>query len=435
VLALTTEANGTFRPTLRSLRKAGGDAVTRGFDVFMNETFGNESFFGDVLGLHTVLNDLPPTTAVAAGVQVDLAKVPAGIAAVMTGADYAAKTAALGDPAVTRQLIKAGAVVGVKGFYANGTTDVLERVGITCALCHQVVKPTAFQLAASGAPTELPIGNLEVNGKPNAKMNAGLVLSLTPFAVDHGAAGLLAGWGANRFDVRALPDNAFDDGVNNPTDTPPIWNFVDLEEQGYPFGWDGLFVGENALASQAEAVYDVVMHANGAFGTPAATLPAALRVAPPQKLVDDLAKADDDVAGTPGNVVDHQKLLDLQEWMRSTTSPAPGAFDPARAEQGFRIFNGKGACFTCHTTAELSGTRNGPFVGNITATPAAGDLAGGIKVPSLRGVASSAPYFHDDSAATLQDAIEVVTTAVSGVTGASFSADEKAAVVEYLKSL
>jgi cytochrome c2 len=352
----------------------------------------------------------------------------------MTGSDLAAKDAALQDPAITRKLIKAGAVVGVKGFYAtsDAADDQMIRVGVTCALCHQVVKPTTFQL--SSGPAALPIGPLELDGMPNARMDAGKILSFTPFAIGAGQAtvDLLAGWGPNRFDIRALPDNAFEYTVDDPTDTPPIWNFVDLEAESYPFGWDGLFVGQDALASQAEAVYDVVMHANGAFGTANGTLPPALRVMPPQRILDGLAQAE---AAVPGNDVDRQKLLDLQEWMRSITSPAPGAFDEAKAEEGFRIFNGKGACNTCHTTPELSGTKSGPFLASITATSAAGDLAGGIKVPSLRGVSRTAPYFHDDSAATLADAVERVTAVVSSVSGATFSADEKAALVEYLKSL
>jgi hypothetical protein len=230
----------------------------------------------------------------------------------------------------------------------------------------------------------------------------------------------------------ATANQALDDAADNATDTPPIWNFVDLEAAGYAFGWDGLFAGQDALASQAEAVYHLVMNGKGAFGTPQGALPPALRVAPPQRILDRLAGA---AAPSAEILITKDKLLDLQDWMRSIVSPAPGPFDEGKAEQGFAIFNGKGACNTCHTTPELSGTKSGPFLANITAVPAAGDLQGGIKVPSLRGVARTAPYFHDDSAATLPDAVERVTAVVTNVTGAAFSADEKAALVEYLKSL
>jgi hypothetical protein len=436
VLALTSFTNETYRVTFRSLQTSAGPAVARGFGVFMDDTFGNEAFFGGALGLHTVLNGVAPVDAVALGAQVDLAKVPAPIVAAMlddTPAGLDAKMAALTSPATTRALIQAGAVVGVKGVYGDPASDAMTSVGITCALCHQKVKPTTFKLKdAAGQPVDvaLPIGPLDVNGAPNAAMDAGKILSFTPGAVALGLSPVLAGWGPNRFDIRAI--NAFDDGVNNPTDTPPLWNFVDLESQGYPFGWDGLFVGQDALASQAEAVYHIVMHGKGAFGTANGALPPALRVAPPPELLAALAAA----ASPAGEIlITREKLLDLQEWMRSIASPAPGAFDGAKAEAGWRLFNGRGACASCHTTPELSGTKAGPFVPNITAVPAAGGLAGGIKVPSLRGAAASAPYFHDDSAADLPAAVGRVSAVLDSLGVVTLTATEQEELVEYLKSL
>jgi mono/diheme cytochrome c family protein len=433
VLALTSASSGTFRAVLRSRQLASGPGVAAGFRVFMYETFGNEAFFGGVVGLHTVLNGVAPVDAVALGAQVDLARVPDEIKAVMTGTNYAAKAAALGNPATTRALIKAGAVVGVEGRYATSapTDDTLVSVGLTCALCHQKVTPTAFQLSAPpAAATPLPIGPLSVDGVPNEKMDAGKILSFTPFAVGAGQAtvDLLAGWGPNRFDVRALPDNVLDDLVDNPTDTPPLWNFLDLEAQGYGFGWDGLFKGADALASQAEAVYDLVMHANGAFGTSSGSIDPALAVTPPAALLTALAKAETDA---PGNDVDRQKLLDLQTWMRSVPSPAPGAHDAVAAERGFRLFYGKGGCAGCHSTPDLTGP--GLF-NNITEVPPDGDLAGGVHIPSLRGVSHTAPYFHDDSADTLPAAVARVATVLSGF-GVVLTPEEQAELVEYLKSL
>jgi hypothetical protein len=436
VLALTSRTDETYRVVFRSLQTASGDAVRRGLDVFLNETFGNEAFFGTALGLHTVLNNVKPVDAVALGAQVDLSKVPAPIVAAMlddTPAGIDAKMAALNDPAITRALIKAGAVVGVQGVYADPASDVMTSVGVTCALCHQNVTPTVFRIkdgAGQVVAAALPIGPLAVDGKPNTAMDAGKILSFTPGAQSLGLAPVLAGWGPNRFDVRAA--NALDDGANNPTDTPPLWNFVDLEAAGYPFGWDGLFVGTDALASQAEAVYHLVMGGKGAFATANGALPPALRVTPPAALVSRITAA----ARPAGDIqITRDKLLDLQAWMRSIPSPAPGAFDAVKAEAGWRLFNGKGACATCHTTPELSGTRNGPFVPNITAVPAMGDLAGGIKVPSLRGAARSAPYFHDDSVATLAGAVDRVADVLSGLGVVTLTATERDQLVEYMKSL
>jgi hypothetical protein len=443
VVALTVDPSGTFQVVHRSLQRTTGPAVAAGFDVFMNETFLNENFFGDIVGLHTLLNATTPAAAVALGVQVDLAKVPADIVAVMTGADLAAKDAALADPAVTRQLIKAGAVIGVKGVYATPVPadDVMISAGLTCALCHINVTPTEFLLNAGA--TLLPIGPLQVDGVPNTAMDAGAILALTPFAQTAGQAtiDLLNGWGPGAFDVRALPDNPLDDGVDNPTSNPPLWNFVDLEEQGYQFGWDGLFendgINNNALASQAEAVYDLVMHANGAFGIapfsgpPTGNLPPELSVIPPQALLDRLAAADAAVPpGVPGNDIVTQDLLDVQAWMRSIVSPAPGPFNEAQAEQGFKLFHVTAGCVSCHANVDLSGP--GLFIFVQPQAPL-GDLAGGIRLPSLRGVSRTAPYFHNHAALTLE---AVITNFINqNLIPSALTLEEQAALVEYLKSL
>jgi len=63
-----------------------------------------------------------------------------------------------------------------------------------------------------------------MDGVPNLAMDAGAILSLTPYAQSAGPAtvSLLQSWGPGRFDVRALPDNPLNDGVNNPTKVPPL---------------------------------------------------------------------------------------------------------------------------------------------------------------------------------------------------------------------
>ena len=421
---------GVYRPVLRALQAESGDGVTRGQGIFLDETFGNEAFFGDTLGLHTVLNGLSPADAVAAGVQVDLAKVPQGIANVMLGNDFAAKQAALGNPAVTQALLKADAVVGVKARFADAESTTLTSAGITCALCHVNVEPTEFEISP-GVLTPLPIGALKLDGQPNLRMDAGAILAATPFATSAGppTIAFLQSFGPGRFDVRALPGNPLEDNVPNPTSFPPLWNFPDLTAQGYAFNWDGLFRSsgdpELSLASQAEAVYDLVMHANGAFGTSTGTFPPQLSVAPPEALVAVLVDAE---AAEPGNVITQQALRDVQAFQRSLVSPAPQAFDEAVAEQGFELFNGKAQCAGCHRTAEFTG----PVVSaNITLSKPAGGLEGGIKTPGLRGISATAPYFHDGSAGTLDEVMDIY----SGRIVNALSDSEKAAVVEYMKSL
>ncbi|MFL5299318.1 MAG: c-type cytochrome, partial [Anaeromyxobacteraceae bacterium] len=234
----------------------------------------------------------------------------------------------------------------------------------------------------------------------------------------------MGGWGASKFDVRnpATANGALDDGANNPTLTPPLWNFVDLEAEQYPFGWDGLFFGTDALASQAEAVYHLVMGGQGAFAQPGGAIAPALRVTPPDRILSKLPGA---ASATP--LVTADKLHDLQEWMRSITSPAPGAFDAAQAEQGWRLFHTRG-CTECHKTPELSGDKDTI----IPVANTAGDLAGGIRPPSLRGLtAAGPPYYHDGRAPSLAKAVELMNGRVDN----SLTPADQAAVVEYLKSL
>ncbi len=444
VVTLTTELRATYRAIHRELQIASGDAVARGRDVFMYETFGNEDFFGDVLGLHTLLNGVPPAAAVGLGVQVDINRVPQSIVDVLTGDNFAAKQAALQDPSVTRALIKSGAVIGVVGRYDDPASNVMTSAAITCSLCHVAASTTEFELAP-GQMTALPVGQPQFDGVPNNALDAGAILALTPTAQALGLSNLLNGWGSGRFDVRALdlPNvdrNPLEDGVDNPTTYPPIWNFVDLAEQGYRIGWDGLFVDNgadnNALASISEAVYDLVFHGNGAFGIPpfavkggvgGGTFPPELSIVPPQELVDALIVSEME---KPGNdVLPPAKLLDMQTFMRSIASPAPGDFDETLAEVGFELFHGAANCASCHLSAEFTG----PGLHSITATPPAGGLAAGIKVPGLRGISRTAPYFHDGSAADLAAAVDRLVERGMGIP--NLTSEERSALIEYLKSL
>jgi mono/diheme cytochrome c family protein len=442
-VGLTRDTGATYRAVYRSLKVATGPGVERGRVVFMDETFGNEDFFGAVLGLHELLNGVPPVAAVGLGVQVDITQVPQPIVDVLTGDDDGATLAVLENPEVTRALIKADAVIGVKGFYSDPASDVMTSAGITCALCHVTVTPSDF-----GPPLGvLPIGEPRFDGVPNNAMDAGAILALTPTIQSAFPAlvPVLNGWGPGRFDVRALdvPNvdrNPLEDGIDNPTTYPPLWNFLDLSAQAYRIGWDGLFldngVTNNALGSISEAVYDLIFHGNGAFGYPpfvidggdGGTLPPELSIEPPPELVAGLVQSEIE---RPGNdIVPPEKLLDVQAFMRSIARPPPGPFDESAAEMGFELFHGKANCVACHQTADLTGP--GLFT-DITAMPPQGGLAAGIKVPGLRGIATTAPYFHDGSAATLA---EVVARFVQrGVEVPPLAPDEQAALVEYLKSL
>src|SRR6266446_9644306 len=112
--------------------------IEEGRQTFRHETFGDEDFWGGTIKLHQAIegsahggvgNGVSPATALAVGLKVDADVLPASLIN-----DLKANRVDLNDPAVTLQLLDASAVVGVKGF-SNGAGG-LQKVGITCALCH-----------------------------------------------------------------------------------------------------------------------------------------------------------------------------------------------------------------------------------------------------------------------------------------------------------
>ncbi|MEE9355533.1 MAG: hypothetical protein V3U75_08075 [Methylococcaceae bacterium] len=218
-VTLTKRTRGLYRVVHRTLQARSGPRVERGRDLYFDETWGDEVFWGDRFKLHEVLNTVTPVQAVGIGVQIDVTKVPQPIVDVLVGDDFATKQAALNDPAITRALIKADAVIGVRGLFEdNDNPDQLTSVGLTCALCHVTVEPMEFQLQENATATPLPIG-IPVLGPPNTKLDAGLLLSFTPF-VQNQTPELIpeyTSWGPGNFDPRFFENNPFNDQVNNPS--------------------------------------------------------------------------------------------------------------------------------------------------------------------------------------------------------------------------
>jgi mono/diheme cytochrome c family protein len=315
--------------------------------------------------------------------------------------------------------------------------DKLTSAGLTCALCHVTVTPTPFQLAPPPAePVPLPIG-FPILGPPNTKMNAGLILSLTPL-VQAGSENpnidQYQSWGPGNFDPRFLPGNPIDDGVNNPSNFPPHWNYIDLAEQEYTVTWPGILQlrpDNHSLGAGPGCGIDLVFGINGAFLTPNSVIQNFEIANPiPPEIEAALIQAEID---EPGTVLQLDDLLNLEAFLQSIVSPAPGPFDEAKAEVGLALFYDRANCVACHETEE--GTGDEGFFTNIVENPPQGLLSIGIKTPGLRGLAFTAPYFHDGSAATLADVVERYTSPDIPEVPEDLTAEEQEAVVEYLKSL
>jgi cytochrome c peroxidase len=112
-----------------------------------------------------------------------------------------------------------------------------------------------------------------------------------------------------------------------------------------------------------------------------------------------------------GSAPDRQNILDaLMTFEKSLVTPG-ARFDrwlggdasalSASEIEGYGLFKSLG-CISCHQGVNVGGNlfeRQGVFHPLVKGTPQV------VRVPSLRNVATTAPYFHDGSAATLQDAV------------------------------
>jgi mono/diheme cytochrome c family protein len=362
----------------------------QGKQIFRFDTFGDEAFWTDALGMHEVIGTrVDPMTALSVGLKVDAEALPPAVAEAIRNGSID-----LASPATTIALLKLDAVVGVKGTVDNvNGVDRLTRVGVTCALCHSTVDD-AF---APGIGKRL-------DGWPNRDLDPGAIIALSP-AVDASTKAALDAWGKGKFDPRHNID-----GLSKPVVIPPAYGLQGIDR--ITFTGDG-----DQIAYWNRYVAVVEMGGLGSFSEPRLNL-----------------------AVTHGNVdLVSGKLPALQAYQLGLKAPpAPaGSFDPAAALRGKNVFDGAGRCSTCHS---------GPLFtdANVRLHPAADSMAEPespsyvsrsatkqYRTSPLRGVWQHPPYFHDGSAATLDEVVQRYDTRLSlGLTPGQISD-----LVQYLKSL
>ena len=145
---------------------APGARLQDGLKVFRFDTFGDEQLWTDTLRMHEGLKSVSPAQALKVGLKVDVESLPAPVIEALK-----AKKVDLSSPAVTLDLLKVNAVVGVIGKVTDA--GQLTSIGITCALCHSTVDN-------SFAPG---IGR-RLDGWPNVDLNVGAILGLSPALYD-----------------------------------------------------------------------------------------------------------------------------------------------------------------------------------------------------------------------------------------------------------
>ena len=366
------------------------ELVAQGKQIFRYDTFGDEVQWTDTLRMHEVISAaVDPVTALSVGLKVDAEALPQSVVdGIKNG------TVDLKDPATTIALLKLNAVVGVKGTVETASgKDTLTRVGITCALCHSTVDD-------SFAPG---IGK-RLDGWPNRDLNPGAIIALSP-ALDAQKKAVYNSWGKGKYDPRFNVD-----GINGPVLIPPAYGLNGLNHT--TFTGDG----EN-VAYWNRYVGVVQMGGQGSFSDP--RLPLSI---------------------TNGTVdLVSGKLPALQAYQLSLNAPPPpaGSFDSAAAARGKLLFEGAATCASCHSGPAFTDAnlRLHPPGDSVTEpeTPSyvSRSATKQYRTSPLKGVWQHAPYFHDGSAATLEEVVQTYNTKRSlGLTAAQISD-----IAQYLKSL
>ena len=396
--------------------------VEQGRQTFRFDTFGDQDFWGGVLGLHKAIEGaahggvgpgVSPATALAVGLKVDQdALPPAVVAAIKAG------QVDLNDPATTLALLQLNAVVGVTGFFNPDGT--LKSVGIQCALCHSTVD-NAF------APG---IGH-RLDGWANRDLNVGAIVGLSPnlqpvadlLGVDVPTVKtVLNSWGPGHFDAELFMDGkAFrPDGKSAATLIPPAFGLAGVNLHTWT-GW-GSVTYWNAFVANLE------MHGKGNFT---------------DARLDDAAKFPIAARNGFGHVTNATdlitpKLAALHAYQLDIPAPAPpkGSFDAAAAARGEALFDGKAKCATCHneplttepgwnmhTAAEVC-------VDDFQASRSPDDR---YRTSPLNGIwtHTKGGFYHDGRFATLGDVVDHYDSCMN----LGLSAQEKSDISQYLLSL
>src|SRR6058998_1230777 len=365
--------------------------------IFRYDTFGDEQLWTNVLRMHDVIATIPPATALAVGLKVDVEALPREVIAALRVGQVD-----LTNPAVTIELLRLNAVVGVQGKVNDA--GQLTSVGITCALCHSSVD-NSFTTG---------IGK-RLDGWANTDLNVGAIVALSP-ALDPATKAEFNAWGPGKYDPR---HHAFDGtnliSLNSPTLPIVIPSIYGLKGVGFEtFTADGPISYWNSYVGVGQ------MGGHGTFSDPRIGL--------------TITQAPDLVTPKLGALLDYQLSLRVPD-------PPRGSFDKEAAKRGKRLFRNEAGCASCHQSPNFTDVLNSPirtvpFLHNpaevgMDPAYAARTATGKYRTTPLRGLWQHAPYFHDGSAPDLL----AVVNHYNKLFALNLTAAQKADLVEFLKSL
>jgi cytochrome c553 len=346
--------------------------------------------------MHEALEKVSPATALSVGLKVDSEALPADVVAAIKAGQVN-----LNDPAVTIQLLKLDAVVGVVGRVISANNK-LASVGTSCALCHSTVDNSV----APGIGRRL-------DGWPNRTLNVGAIVALSSEIADKAP---YLSWGPGKYDPRfhAFDQNRFIP-LNSPTLPVVIPPAYGLQGVGFE-----TFTGDGSISYWNSYVGVSQMGGQGDFIDPRIGLNIVQR--------PDLV--------TP-------KLPALLAYQLSLPAPRPpaGSFNLNEAARGEVLFNGVARCATCHIPPTYTDVLNGPNPNvpllhdaiEVGTDPkyAMRSATKQYRTTPLRGVWQHPPYFHDGSASDLPAVVNRYNSHLS----LGLSNEQKSDLVEFLKSL
>ena len=371
-------------------------STTDGKQIFRFDTFGDDQLWTDTLQMHRVIaSSVSPRIALGVGLKVDAEALPPALVSQLQGGQVN-----LDDPAVTIELLRLNAVVGVIGKVDD--QGQLIRVGITCALCHSTVDNS---LAAG-------IGK-RLDGWPNRDLNVGVILGLSPALVSFKDE--FSKWGPGKYDPR---HHAFDGTSIIPLNSPSLPVLIPPAYGLQGVGFE-TYTGDGSISYWNKYVGVSQMGGQGNFSDPRINL---------------------EISQHPDRVT--SKLAALLDYQLRLFAPAPpnGSFDPAAARRGQRVFEGKAGCARCHSGPAFTDVSSGapgvpvlyePVEVGADARYAERSATKQYRTSPLRGIWQHPPYFHDGSAATLLDVVNHYDEHFK----LNLSPQQKEDLVQYLNSL
>lgn len=376
------------------------DATARdrhdGREIFRFDTFGDEQLWTDVLRMHEAISTVTPETALTVGLKVDVEALPGPIIRALRAGQVD-----LTDPAVTAQLLKLNAVVGVMG-KVNDAGHVTS-VGTTCALCHSSVDNSL----APGIGRRL-------DGWAATDLNVGAIIALSP-ALDEDLKAELNTWGPGKYDPRHHYFNGTSivplNSPSLPVVIPPAYGLRGVGFETY--------TGDGPISYWNNYVAVSQMGGHGSFND--------------SRIGVFINQSPDLVA---------PKLEALARYQLSLRAPKPprDSYDRRAAARGERVFRREARCDSCHsghTYTDVGDPRNNaPFLHAPGETGmeeeyASRSATGRYRTTPLRALFQHAPYFHDGSAADLM----AVVTHYDEHFGLNLTEAQKTDLVEFLKSL